>query len=458
VSPHPSTAPGRRARRLHNGTFMALSVALLTLALPAVASSGLDLTQAVERIPLPATPGGLTVRVEPIAGRVVLETRDAAAVARKVRAVSRTLCPEVGVEADAVVLRCSSRLLAVALAPHAGGQSLEVRLLQVAPWTGRDGLPSVPLDPARLELGAACPGNSPAGAGECALAAGQLQRAEEQFREAGEGAGASLAALRLGDLSARAGDLDEAVRHWKKVSPVTPFGRLAAARLCETDPRCASSPRAAFLLSPVDAHPAVRGDLVLRQARLEAFAGKALEAAQTLAGEHGRTGACAAEPILCGDILLAALREPGARGAQALTLYLNTPSRDRGPLAVDLARAAAERSAAAGGPAFGANLLSAVSGQVPAARLGDHLARAGELYLEGGDRIRASVVLEFARSRLPRAQMESPRWTRLSRAVAARPGAAAHAQPPEVAGAEKDLEAADRALAASRARGAGGTP
>jgi len=446
-----------RARRLQNGSFMALSVVLLTLALPGVASTGLDLTQTVERIPLPPVAGPVTLHVEPLASRVRLETRDAAEVARRVRLASRTLCPEVGVEGDAVVLRCTSRFIAAALVPHAGGQSLEVRLLQVAPWAGRDGLPSVPFDPSRLSLGAPCPGDAPAGAGECALAAGQLQRAEELFRQAGEGPGAPLAALRLGDLAARADDLPEAVRHWKQVAPGSPFGRLAAARLCETDPRCLVSNRAAFLFATADAHPALRADLVLRQARLDAFHGKALEAAMALARDRGPAGACAAEPILCGDILLAALREPGARGTQALALYLDTPSRDRGPLAVELARAGSERATASGAPVFAANLLSAVSGQVPPARLADHLARAAELYLAGGDRIRAGVVLEFARSRLGRSDLASPRWTRVALGVSGRPSRTAPPRP-ELVGAEDDLGAAEKALASARARASGGTP
>jgi tetratricopeptide (TPR) repeat protein len=448
--------PQVRARRLQNGGCMAVSVWLLTLALPAIAGGGLDLTHAVERIPIPGT-GPVTVQVEPLASRVRLEVRDAAAVARQLRAASRTLCPAVAVEGDAVVLRCTSRQISATVVPHAGGQSLEVRHLQVPPWAGRDGLPHVPFDPAKLSLGAPCPGDAPAGAGECALASGHLQRAEELFREAREGPGAALAALRLGDLAARAGDLQEAVRSWKEVAPGSPFGRLAAARLCETDPRCIASGRSAFLFASAEAHPALRADLVLRQARLEAFLGKALEAAQALAPEHARGGACTAEPQLCGDVLLAALREPGARGAQALALYLEVPSRDRGPLAVELAAAAADRAAASGAPVFAANLLSAVSGQVAAPQLADHLARTAELYLDGGDRARGGVVLEFARSRLPRPTLASARWARIARGVAGRTGSATPAPRPEVAGAEDDLQAASRAVAGARG-GTGGKP
>jgi hypothetical protein len=450
-----SSASKARARRLQNVGSVAVTVWMLTLALPAVASGGLDLTHAVERIPLPGG-GPVSLQVEPLASRIRLQVRDPVALARHLRNASRTLCPAVGVEGDAVYVRCTSRLISATLVPHAGGQSLEVRHLQVPPWAGRDGLPQVPFDPSRLSLGAPCPGDTPAGAGECALASGQIQRAEERFREAREGPGAPLAALRLGDLAARAGDLQEAVRIWKEVSPGSPFGRLAAARLCETDPRCVASGRSAFLFAPTDAHPALRADLVLRRARLDAFQGKALEAAQALAPEFAHGGGCTAEPQLCGDVLLAALREPGARGAQALALYLAVPSRDRGPLAVELAAAAAERAAASGAPVFAATLLSAVSGQVGAPLLGDHLARTAELYLEGGDRARSGVVLEFARSRLPRSALASARWTRIAAGVAGRRGGPqAHG---ELAGAEDELRAAARAVAGARGGPGGGTP
>jgi hypothetical protein len=428
---------------------MAAAAWMLTLALPAAASGGLDLTHSVERIPLRAE-GPVEAQVEPLASQVRIAVRDPAAVARQLRQASRTLCPAVAVEGDAVVLRCTSPLIAASLVPHAGGQSLEVRHLQVPPWTGRDGLPLVTFDPSRLGLGAPCPGDSPAGAGECALASGHLQRAEERFREAREGPGAALAALRLGDLAARAGDLQEAVRAWRDVPAGTPFGRLAAARLCETDPRCLASPRSAFLFASDEAHPALKADLVLRRARLDAFQGRALEGAQALAGEQGPAGGCAAEPLLCGDVLLAALLEPGARGAQALALFLEVPSRDRGPLAVALAAAAADRAAESGAPVFAANLLSSVTGRVRAPALGDHLARTAELYLAGGDRARAGVVLEFARSRLPRAALAAPRWARIAAGVAGRGGRGAGPERPEAAGAEDDLKAAARAVAGAQ--------
>ena len=435
----------------------ARSAALLAVlaASRAAAGVGTELTESVERIPLPPSVLPVAVRVEPLASRVALASRDAAALARHVRAASHTLCPDVSVSGGEVLLRCRAREIAASLVPYSGGQQLELRHLQVPPWSGRDGLPLVPFDPQKLDLGSHCPGEGNAAKGECALASGHAEGAEEPFREALGGPHGDLAALRLGDLAARTGSIGDAVSMWRRVSPSSAYGRLAGARLCEVDPRCLQSPRAAILFDPGSGP--LRDDLLLRQARIDAFQGRALEAAQALAGEHGPTGACSAEPLLCGDVLLAALREPGARGVQALALYLDTPSRDRGPVAVELARAASDVAAASGAPIFAANLLANTSGEVPAGLLPDHLARATELYLSGGDRVRAGVLLDFARSRLPKAELASARWTRIARGLSPR-APAPPASTSETAGLEEELAAARKALGAAPARPAGGTP
>ncbi len=445
----PSTRSSRHARGLQCVGTVAPAVALLTLMLPAAAASAsLDLTDSVERVAIPATALPVGVRVEPLASRVLLAGRDPEALARIVRAAAPTLCPEVGVVGNEVVLRCRTRLIGAALAPFSGGQSLEIRHLQVPPWSGRDGMPLVPFDPRKIGLGSHCPGEGNAAIAECALGTGHPERAEEPFREAVAGPHGDLAALRLGDLAARAGNLPEAASMWKRVSPGSSYGRLAGTRLCELDPACLASSRAVAIFHPDEEASPLREDLLLHQARIDAFQGRALEAAQSLATEQGPAGACSAEPVLCADVLLAALREPGPRGAQALALYLETPSRDRGPLAVELARAASDQAAAAGAPIFAANLLANTSGVVPPAALSDHLARATELYLVGGDRVRAAVLLDFARSRLASSELASPRWTRITRGASGRASRAGAPGHPELAGAEDDLEAAKKALAA----------
>jgi hypothetical protein len=437
---------------------MALSAALLTLLLPAVAQAGLDLAHTVERFPLKEGTKVLAVRTEPIARRVIVETPGVAALATQLRAASRTLCTEVSVRDGAIVLQCASRFISAALVTHAGVQSIEIRLLRVAPWSGRDGLPLVPFDPYRLDLGASCPGDTPAGIGECALAAGQLQEAVKHFQEAIPGPGAALAALRLGDLAAHGGELAEAVRHWRQVPPRSPYGRLAAIRMCETEPNCLPAGRSSILYDVASVPAPLRPDVMLRRARVEAFDGRSLEGAQALAGEHAPGSGCAAEPVLCGDILLDALKQPNARGTQALAIYLAVPSRDRGPLAVELARAASDRSLASGAPVFAATLLSVVSSAVPPRQLSDHLARTAELYLEGGDPVRATVVLEFARTRLSRPELASARWSRLATAASRRPVAKATPPRPEFPGLETDLANATRAVDAAREKAPGSPP
>jgi hypothetical protein len=437
---------------------MAFSVVLLTLILPAAAQAGLDLTHTMERFPLKGPARELSARAEPIAGRVVIEGPGVTALAKELRAATRTLCTEVSIQGEAVVLQCKSRFLTAAIASHAGGQSIEVRFLRVAPWSGRDGLPLVPFDPFRLDLGASCPGDTPAGSGECALAAGQVKVAQGHFKEATEGHGAALAALRLGDIAAFDGDLAEAVRHWRQVPPRSPFGRLAAVRLCETEPDCLPATRSSILYDSGAVQVALRSDLVLRRARVEAFHGRALEGAQMLSGEYGVTGACTAEPLLCGDILLDALKQPGARGTQALAIYLATPSRDRGPVSIELARAASEHSMAAGAPLFAANLLSVVSGTVSPAQLPDHLARTAELYIEGGDLVRASVVVEFARTRLSQPELASARWVRIAKGSSTRPLARAVHPRTDVSGVDAELDTARRAVDKTRAELPGSPP
>ena len=441
---------------------MGSSVALLTLVVSAMTLAGLDLAETVERFPLKGTARVTSVRAEPLAARVILESSNVASLAADLRSPTRTICTDVSVEDGVVVLRCASRFIAASLVPFQGGQSIELRVLRVAPWAGRDGLPLVPFDPFRLGLGEGCPGDSPAGRGECAIAAGNFSQAREHFQAAAGGPGAALATLRLGDLAALEDDLAGAVRMWQQVPSGSPLRRLASARLCEVEPSCLASTRTSILYSLAQIDPTLHADQILRRARVDAFVGRSLEAAEALSGEHGPGGACTAEPTLCGDILLDALRQPAARGTQALAIYLATPSRDRGPVAVELARAASERCASSGAPVFAANLLSAVTGSVGAVQLPDHLAKTAELYLQGGDTARASVVVEFARSRLGPAQLASARWVRIIQDTSRRPAPQQAVRPGPDAKAlqaiDADVAAAGRTVVESRGRTAGGAP
>src|SRR3990172_3877205 len=61
----------------------------------------------------------------------------------------------------------------------------------------------------------------------------------------------------------------------------------------------------------------------------------------------------------------------------------------------------------------------------PAADLEGHLLRTSELYLLAGDRVRAGVVVEFARARAGEKGLRGSRWAAVARAAAAPRAAAA---------------------------------
>ena len=148
--------------------------------------------------------------------------------------------------------------------------------------------------------------------------------------------------------------------------------------------------------------------------------------------------------------MLAALRDGGAASGAggrldgealknaeaALDVYLALPGWDQGPLAVELSQAAAELAARLGAPVFGGNLLAAAAPVVPAALRADHLLRAAELFLDGGDTARTRLVLEYAETRI--AKRRAPRWAAVRAAAGGAPGGggrrAARARAPEDAG------------------------
>ncbi len=452
---HDAAGAGGPARPLQSMARVTLLVAILTLAaVPVTESHGatppLELTNAVERIPLPTVHGPLSLRVDAYESTLVLEAPDdASMLARKLAKVTRTICPT-AVERDGeVLLRCRSRRLTAQLVSHAGGRAVDVRELTVLPWEGPDQEPPlVPIDTVALGLGGPCPGDTPVSRAECALREGNRREAEKLFREALGGPGAPFAAIRLGDLALASGDPAGTSRSWSQVPKEAPWARPTLMRQCGLDVKCLDSPRAAFAFALEGIARGFRSDAMLRAAHHEAFEGRALEAATALATASGPDGACAAAVPFCRRLLLAALREPGERGARALGLYLEDPVRDQGPLAVELARAAADRAQEAGAPVFGANLMAVVVGKVATPALPWHLLRTAELYQAGGDRARAEVVAEFARSRLGKKVLRHPRWRATSRG--APPTIEVTKVRERLAGLEADLAAAKAALSHAR--------
>jgi len=415
-------------------------VAILTLAVPAPAAAP-DLVRALERLPLPAAVAVTEVRVEPLESRVVLVApAGAPALAKALGRLGSVVCPRAEARGAEVRLHCRTTRLAAALIGAGPGRLLELRDLAGLPVEGELGFPLLPYDTEALGLGP-CPGETPAARGECLLKQGEREKARRALSEAEGEEARGLAALRLGDLALLAGNPHGAQALWLQAS-LEPWRTVAAARACEITP-CASSPASDALFQPGGLPQPLADDLVVRGARALAYRGRLAEGAALLL--H-RPEACAAAALFCDRLLLSALRSADS-GDAALALYLDTPDRDRHPLALELARAAAERADAAGAPAFAGNLLASVTRLVPDRQLEEHLLHAAELYLEGADPVRAQVVTEFARLRAGKRPLTGHRWAAVQRALKAEPRPAAR-----VASGDPSLDLAAAAAAVARGR------
>jgi hypothetical protein len=421
-------------------------VAILTLALPAAA----DGVRALEVLPLPPVPGPVAVRVEALESRLVLVApRDASRLARALRALGSSICRKVEEGPGEVRLGCRTPRLAAFLVARERGPALEIRELAGMPVSGEVGFPLVPYDPAALGL-SPCPGATPAARGECLLAAGDREGARQAFSLAEGDEARGLAALRLGDLALLSGDARGADAAWLRAT-AEPWRRVAAARACEIGD-CAAGDGSWALFQPADLPAPLAADLAVHGARAAAFRGRLLEAATRLLDDPR---ACEAAVDLCHRLLLAALRGPPAVSEGALLLYLAAPDRDRCPHALELALAAAARAEASGAPEFAANLLAAATPLVTGPDLPAHLLRTAELYLAGGDPIRAAVVAEYARVRAGK-RLPGPRWAAVSRALRASRAAPA-SSPAPAPEAPPELAPATAALVRARAL-SGGRP
>src|SRR5262249_16193178 len=157
---------------------------------------------------------------------------------------------------------------------------------------------------------------------------------------------------------------------------------------------------------------------------------------------------------LCRGLALAAWRgtQPRARAA-GLVLFTALPDREKGHLAAELSRAAAEAAALAGAPAFAGNALAAAVPAVAPEDLEQHLLRAAELFAEADQSARLGGRLEFARLELSEARLRTPRWAALaSRAAMAAEERPADAKPDETAVAA-ELKTARAAAERSRKQG-----
>jgi hypothetical protein len=404
-------------------TLLAAILTLTASAAPATAAgtAAEDGREAVDRVLLPAVAGPLTLRIYALEALVVIETpsRSTPELVGAVRRVPRLVCAGLEERPFEIRLRCRSNRIVARLVPSDSGQLLEIGETRGLPWGGLDGPALVPFDPASAGLGEPCPGSSPAGRAECQLAQGDRTGARASLESITEGPALDVAGLRLGDLAFAAGDVRAAVQSWERVQG-NPWQRLAAARLCESSWSCLKAARPESLYATEGLPEPLARDLVLRRARALAFLGRAGEAAQSLLAERPAAVSCAAAPSLCQRLILAALRATGPDASDGLLLWLDAPERVRGPDAYEVEFAAAAAADRSGAPLFAANILAAAAGHVPPRALQDHLLRTSELYLAGGDRVRAGVVLEFARARAGKKDLPGPRWAAVARAASGR--------------------------------------
>jgi hypothetical protein len=450
---------------LQRNGFVTLLAAILTLT-TAAAPAGrvpVDGLEALEHVPLPGVRGPLGLRVRAIEALIVLSTRSRStpALTRAIRKAPRAVCAGLEERPFEIHLRCRSNRIVARLLPRAGGYLLEIGETRGLPWDGEDGPPLSSFSPDTIGLGDPCPGSTPAGKAECLLAQGDRARARRAFESIQDGPDKDFAELRRGDLAHAAGEIHAAIQAWGRVEG-QPWQRIAAARLCETSWRCLVGARTVTLYATDGLPGPLARDLLLRRARALAFLGRLMEGVRALLPHSTDELPCAAAPSLCRRLALVALHTPGPDALDGLFLWLETPGRDRGPDAYEAVVAASDTARRQGAPLFAANILAAAAGIVPAAVLVPHLLQTAELYLAGGDRVRAGVVLEFARARAGR-RLTGPRWAAVARAASARTAAPPPAPAPvraddQHAGDAELLAAASRAAEAARAALGGGQP
>jgi hypothetical protein len=390
---------------------------LLTLPLvAAAAASGPILSaQVVERLKVPSSWAAVDLDVNAYDGTVTLEAPDGKPSRSQLARLKSTLCPDVEAQGSTVTLRCTTQLLDASFQQQSGQAFLDLRQLRGLPFReGRDGIQTF-YRPEDLQLGA-CGGDEPAARGECLLRDGAVAEATAQFTLGLETRGRELSAVRLGDLALRQGDLVGALTWYARVGETGPWARMTRARVCELGASCdRSSFDGTALPAPLQL------DLRLRSLRYTALTRPRAEALAQLAAELDSADAAAllaeGTPTVR-RIVLMGLRSPQGQERQALALYLGLPHRAQGPLAADLAAAAAEVAQAMGAPAFAANLLAAAQTEVPPARLSGHLLRATELYLAAKDAVRAQVIVEFAQLHLGRRDLSTDRWQAAMKACA----------------------------------------
>ena len=158
---------------------------------------------------------------------------DAAKLASRWKA--KGLCPKARADGRDLVLSCTSDRL------HAtsSGGTVTIVALRGLPWAAKDEPAPRPFyKPEEVGLGGPCPGTTPAGSAECALAAGDLTAAKGFLAAALDTLHKDYAALRLADLALDANGPLDSLEWLEKTGRTGEWGRLASVRQCELSGRC----------------------------------------------------------------------------------------------------------------------------------------------------------------------------------------------------------------------------
>jgi hypothetical protein len=420
---------------------VALGALVLSAVLPRGAPSanpaltGVPAVTAAERLPLPPFHGPATLMVDPLRARIELRVTDAVRIAAQLRPMLGALCPIAETAPGVVVLRCRTRRLDAQLTNEGGRSFLDIRALRGLPFRGPEQQLAPFYDPARLATGDGCPGSTPASRGECALADGRPNEAALQFHLALGTTQHAWAAVRLGDLAFKAGDVSGALQLYQKAGTSGPFARLALLRACEITGACLSEP-GSMAFSTVTSPEPLATEVTLRAARADTFEGRVGPALGRIAAV---LGAKTSQPfcdeiglLFCRRLVVDLLERSDAQtGRKAIEVYLTLPRRLEGPMVLELATAAAERSAALGAPVFGGNIMTSVFSAVDPEGMRGYLLRTAELYAQGHDDARAHLVLEYAESRFVDRQISDARWVALRARLKSGEGAGRRLTPDE---------------------------
>jgi hypothetical protein len=301
---------------------------------------------------------------------------------------------------------CSTAQLEATLVDAGGQRFLDLRELRGLPASPiEDGPAELPYPPEELGLGGPCPGTTAASRGECFYQQGRFHEAEIELTDALEDPEAQrYAGIRLGDLALQRRDFDGALGFWKPASGPGPWGRLATARIVDLTGIGLQHDRIEAFDSAA-LPDRLRSEMRFRRLRAYALLRRWKDAME-LASELAPNECWMAPRQLCERVLLAGFFERSAPHDLALEAYLRLQGHTTGAFAPELARGAALACEEIGTPAYGATLLSVTARRTPLEDLQGHLRKAFDLYVMAGDPIRAGVIAEYARARLPR----PPEW------------------------------------------------